>query len=200
MSSLSLTTASGPRLQVSLDEAELKALMLRALDGDAAAYRRVLAALRIRLAAYFDRRLLSDRAEAEDLVQETLIAIHTKRATYDREQPLGPWVHAIARYKLIDHARRRGRRPTVPLDDGMEFAVPDHGQQVEARRDLLRGLDELTERTRDLVVRVKLQEEPVAVVAARAGMTEGAVKVAVHRGLRRLAARLRGGGDGTDAS
>ena len=169
--------------------------MIRALDGDAIAYRRVLEALRARLAAYFDRRLWPDRAEAEDLVQETLIAIHTKRATFDREQPLGPWVHAIARYKLIDHARRRGRRPTVPLDDGMEFALPDHGPQVEAQRDLGRGLDELTARTRDLVVRVKLREEPVADVAKRAGMTEGAVKVAVHRGMRRLAARLRGGTD-----
>jgi RNA polymerase sigma-70 factor, ECF subfamily len=180
-------------------EAELEALMARALDGDAAAYRLVLAALRTRLGAYFARRLPHDRSEAEDLVQETLIAIHTKRATYDRNEKLGPWVYAIARYKLIDHARRRGRRPTVPLDDTLEesrpeFAVPDHGDAVAARRDLGQGLDELTDRTRELLVRVKLREEPVASVARRAGMTEGAVKVAVHRGLKRLAARLRGEG------
>jgi RNA polymerase sigma-70 factor (ECF subfamily) len=73
-------------------EAQLKALMLSALAGDAAAYRALLAALGELLRRYYARRL-ADAASAEDLVQETLIAVHTKRrATYDTSASL----HALA--------------------------------------------------------------------------------------------------------
>jgi RNA polymerase sigma-70 factor, ECF subfamily len=183
---------------VSLSEADLKALMLRALDGDARAYRRLLEALRAALEAYFRRRLQAEPASVEDLVQETLIAIHAKRATFDREQGVGAWVYAIARYKLIDHYRRRGRRQFTPVEDEEGLFVPDESAAVEARHDIARALDALPERARDLVVSVKLNEEPVADVARRTGMSEAAVKVAVHRGFHKLAARLRGeGGSGS---
>src|SRR5512140_2049454 len=97
-------------------ETHLKALMIAALAGDAAAYRTLLGLLAPHLRAYFGRRL-NRAADAEDLVQETLIAIHTKRASYDPAQPFTAWLHAIARYKLIDHFRRSGIRRTLPLDD-----------------------------------------------------------------------------------
>jgi RNA polymerase sigma-70 factor, ECF subfamily len=175
---------------LSLSEPELKALMLRSLKGDADAYRRLLAALRDRLRVYFGRRLRDDEAQAEDLVQETLMAIHAKRATFDREQLVTAWAYAIAHYKLIDHLRRTSRGRFQPLDD--DFAAEDESAAIEARRDIEAGLAELPARTRDLLIRVKLREEPVADVARGAGMSESAVKVAVHRGFRKLAARLRG--------
>lgn len=177
---------------MSLTEIELKALMLRSLDGDAVAYRRLLSALSERLGTYFERRLGADPSESEDLVQETLMAIHTKRATFDRSQLLTPWAYAIARYKLIDHYRRGGRHRFTPLEDDGSLFVDDDSAAIEARHDIARGLAGLSPGTRDLVVRVKLHEEPVADVARRAGMSESAVKVAVHRGFRKLAARLRG--------
>jgi RNA polymerase sigma-70 factor (ECF subfamily) len=177
-------------------EPDLKALMLRARDGDAAAYRLLLTGLRDRLRVYFARRLAADPAQAEDLVQETLMAIHAKRATYDPGQPVTPWVYAIARYKLIDHFRRTrpGRWRAIAHDD--EFAIDDDSATVETRHDLERGLSQLSPATRDLVERVKLREEPVAEVARRAGMSESAVKVAVHRAVARLSARFRSGGGG----
>jgi len=179
-------------------EAYLKGLMLASLDGDAAAYRLLLDDLRRRLLAYLVRRLGQGGADTEDLVQETLIAIHNKRATYDRAQPLTAWVYAIARYKLVDHYRRGGRRVMVPLDDAGELFVADRGGEAEARIDVERALATLPERTRELVRGVKLREDSVAEVAARAGMSESAVKVAVHRGLRGLSARLRGEGGRDD--
>ncbi len=185
-------------LQANLDvgvtdsEPELKALMLRALDGDAAAYRRLLESLRLQLDAYFGRRLMADPAQSEDLVQDTLIAIHAKRATFDRDQPLTAWVYAIARYKLIDHYRRLGRRRFAPIEDEDGLFVEDESAAADARHDLSRGLAGLPERTRDLVVSVKLHEEAVADVARRTGMSQSAVKVAVHRGFQKLGARLRG--------
>lgn len=182
---------------MSLSEPELKALMLRSLDGDAAAYRRLLAALRDRLGVYFARRLASDASQAEDLVQETLMAIHAKRATFDRGQLVTPWAYAIARYKLIDHLRRAGRARFRPFEHDDEFALEDESGAADARRDVEQGLQALPERGRELLVAVKLNEEPVAEVAQRTGMSESAVKVAVHRSFLKLAARLRGSGGST---
>jgi RNA polymerase sigma-70 factor (ECF subfamily) len=179
---------------VSLSEPELKALMLRSLDGDASAYRRLLTGLRDRLHVYFGRRLASDPSQAEDLVQETLMAIHAKRATFDRKELVTPWAYAIARYKLIDHFRRTGRGRLRAFDHDDEFAVDDESAAADARRDIERGLEDLPSRTRDLVISVKLHEEPVSDIARRTGMSETAVKVAVHRGFLKLAARLRGKG------
>lgn len=178
-------------------EPALKALMVAALDGDSSAYRRLLEALRPRLQTFYGRRLGRNPADQEDLVQETLIAIHTKRATFDRDQPLTAWVFAIARYKLIDHYRRQGRRVHVPVEDSDELFVQDESAAVDARRDIERGLAELPDRARELVRSVKLNEESIAEVAARTGMSETAVKVAVHRGFKRLTATLRGRNEGT---
>lgn len=166
--------------------------MLASLDGDAGAYRRLLDALRRRLQSYYGRRMGREPGDAEDLVQETLIAIHKKRATFDRSQRVTAWVFAIARYKLIDHYRRSGRRNQVPLEDAGELFVEDESVAVNARYDIERGLADLPERARDLVRSVKLEDASIADVAARTGMSETAVKVAVHRGFAKLSANLRG--------
>ncbi len=177
-------------------EPELKALMIASLAGDAAAYRALLGDLRLRLTGYFSRRLRRDPDDVDDLVQETLIAIHTRRDTYDRAQALTPWVYAVARYKLIDHYRRAGRRVFVPLDDVEgELRAPDGVAAVEARRDVETALAGLPERTRALLRDLKIHELSVAETATRAGMSEGAAKVAAHRGLRALMNRFAGGGD-----
>lgn len=183
-----------------LSEPDLKALMLAGLDGDGVAYRQLLRELQPRLAGFYRRRLGPHHAELDDLVQETLIALHEKRGTFDRSQPLTAWLFAIARYKLIDHFRRVGRRLHVPLEDAGELSTPDTSAASDARQDIERGLAELPERARDLVRSVKLEETPIADVAARTGMSETAVKVAVHRGYLRLAARLRGTRDGLSMS
>jgi RNA polymerase sigma-70 factor (ECF subfamily) len=177
---------------VSLSEPELKVLMLRALDGDAAAYRRLLGSLQERLNVYFRRRLQTDLAQTDDLVQETLMAIHTKRATFDGDQLVTAWVYAIARYKLIDHYRRTGRAKFTPIDEEYGLFVDDESAAVEARNDLARGLAHLPGKTRDLVVSVKLHDESIEDVAYRTGMSQSAVKVAVHRGFKKLASRLTG--------
>ncbi|HET6970782.1 MAG TPA: sigma-70 family RNA polymerase sigma factor, partial [Phenylobacterium sp.] len=87
-------------------EPRLNALMRRAQAGEAAAWRELLSELAERLAVYFGRRLSQDHAaDLEDLVQETLLAIHRRRATYDPGQPFTAWAYAVARYKLIDYLR-----------------------------------------------------------------------------------------------
>jgi RNA polymerase sigma-70 factor (ECF subfamily) len=90
-------------------ESELRALMAASLEGDAAAHRLLLNRLSGHLRAYYKGKLARigrSAVEAEDLTQEALMAIHTRRHTYHPDEPLTPWVHAIARYKLIDYLRR----------------------------------------------------------------------------------------------
>jgi RNA polymerase sigma-70 factor (ECF subfamily) len=170
-------------------EPRFKALMLAALAGDAVAYRTLLAELAPHLRAFFRRRL-ANAADAEDLVQETLIAIHTKRATYDPALPFTAWLHAVARYKLIDHLRRAKVRYTLPLEEaGSIFAEADT-ETVSAKRDVERLLAKLPESKRDLVRSVKIDGLSTAEAAERTGLSESGVKVGVHRALKALSAMI----------
>lgn len=179
-----------------LDERErrLRALMLQAQAGDEAAYRVLLKELSERLRAFYRRRLTHLVVEVEDLVQETLLAIHNQRHTYDRSRPLTAWCYAIARYKLVDLLRRRGRNETLtdPIDD--DFGDQPSDADIEAtdtHRDLQSLLDSLPDRLRLAVVSVKIEGRSVAETAALTGMSESSVKVNVHRALKALAAKVR---------
>ncbi|MBN8993924.1 MAG: sigma-70 family RNA polymerase sigma factor [Rhizobiales bacterium] len=180
-------------------EAELHGWMVAALAGDAAAYRRLLEASTRLLRRYFLKRLGPARAaDADDLVQETLLAIHSRRATYEPDRPFTVWLHAIARYRLIDHFRRSGRRPTVPIDDVDEAAfASDSDESAATNLDLDRLLATVPPETRKMIRQVKIEGQAIADVAAETGRTPTAVKVGIHRGLRRITARLRGGEGGS---
>ncbi len=175
-------------------EAALRALMMAGLDGDSAAHRTFLDRLSRHLRAYFKRRLARigrSAAEVEDLVQEALIAVHMQRHTYDPAELLTPWVYAIARYKLIDHLRRtRASLADVPLDDAEEMMAQDDHIATESAYDLDRLLSKLPDRMHRAIQYVRLDGLSAAEAATRCGMSEAAVRVNVHRGLRALAALI----------
>ncbi|WP_395942574.1 sigma-70 family RNA polymerase sigma factor [Brevundimonas sp.] len=171
-------------------EAELKRLMLRGLDGDPVAWRALLTELRGALTAFFKRRLTGAEADVEDLVQDCLIAIHAKRATYDRSQPFTAWAYAIARYKLIDHFRRQGRRNDVPLEEASVLLAEHSVEDGAVRRDLKKVLSILPLRQRRLIEDVRIGGYSLAEAGARNGFTEGAAKVSVHRSLKTLSASV----------
>jgi RNA polymerase sigma-70 factor (ECF subfamily) len=180
-------------------EARLKVLMMASLAGDAKAYRLLLDALGVGLRGYYRRRLNgADAADEEDLVQDTLIAMHTRRATYDPAQPFTAWVYAIARYKLIDHYRRHRIRRTVPLEDAGALFAEDETTAAIARLDLDRILQTLPPGTRELIRRTKIDGLSNADAGAAEGLSETAAKVRVHRGLKALADRFGKGGDDAD--
>jgi RNA polymerase sigma-70 factor (ECF subfamily) len=172
-------------------ELRVKALMLLSLAGDAAAETSLLTALAAALRRYFARRLGDAAAEAEDLVQETLIAVHTKRHTFDVRAPLTPWVYAIARYRLADHFRRSRSRRETALDDVGELVAPGDFDAAEARRDLARLLQALPERQRRLVMDVKIEGRSIEETSRSTGLSPSAVKVGVHRAVNALAKRFR---------
>ena len=178
------------------EEAQYRDWMLAALGGDAAAYRMLLKGLTRHLRGYYARRL--DPAAAEDAVQETLIAIHSRRATYDPAQPLTAWVYGIARYKLIDEYRRSKRRAQVPLDEAGELFADDEAEASAARRDVEKLLAKLPEAKRKLVRDVKLDGRSVAEIAAETGLSESAVKVNVHRAVKSLGEDVAPGGRDAD--
>lgn len=174
-------------------ETQLRDLLVRGLGGDAAAYHAFLGELSKHLRGFLRVRLARLPDDVEDLVQETLLAVHNQRHTYDPGQPLTAWIHAIARYKLVDLLRRRAGREQLndPLDDELEvFAVSDHDAD-DARRDLGKLLEQLPDRQRLPIVHMKLEGLSVAETARATGMSEAAVKVGVHRGLKALAALIR---------
>ena len=180
---------------MALDEAGLRASFLRGLEGEADEYRSFLDQLGGLLRGYFRRRMVNFVDEVEDLVQECLLAVHVQRHTYDPAQPLTPWVYAVARYKFVDCLRRRGRSPELaePLDEESELFAFEDREAADACRDLGVLLETLPDRQRLPIVYVKLEGLSVAETARKTGMSESAVKVGVHRGLKALAARIRGG-------
>jgi RNA polymerase sigma-70 factor (ECF subfamily) len=167
-------------------EPRLKALMASALDGDRAAYAELLSTLGGFLRAYFGRRLGAGAGDVEDLVQETLLAVHLKRETYDRSQPFTPWAYAIARYKLIDHFRRVGARRSAPLEAAGELFADGNPEEGAVRHDVQRLLGRLPPRQRALMRSVKLEGLSMDEAAERSGMSVAAVKVSLHRSLKGL--------------
>ena len=175
-------------------EERLRDLLVRGLAGDAPAYHAFLKDLSAHLRAFLRKRLVRLPDEVEDLVQESILAVHNQRHTYDTGQPLTAWVHAIAKYKLVDLLRRRASRDllTDPLDDALDVLSSADADAAEARRDLGKLLERLPDRQRLPIVHMKLEGLSVAETARITGMSESAVKVGVHRGLKALAAMIRG--------
>ena len=176
-----------------LIEERLRSLMLQSLAGDAAAYRIFLDELTARLRSYLRRRLGGLPDEVEDLLQELLLAVHNKRHTYDPKQPLTSWVQAIAHYKLVDLLRRRSRSNalTDPLDEDDQVFATTANAATEAKYDVEKLLRGLPDRQRLPILYVKIEGASVTDTAIRTGMSESAVKVGIHRGLKALAGKIR---------
>lgn len=176
-------------------EEEWAALMRAAIAGDGQAYHRFLAAVTPHLRAMARRRCQdfgAPASEAEDVVQEVLLAVHLKRGTWDTARPIGPWLSTIVRNKLIDSLRRRGRRVTVPIDDVIAtLEAEEEPRDGLDRMDIDTLLERLGDPQRTIVRSISLEGTSVRETADQLKMTEGAVRVALHRALKALAAMYR---------
>jgi len=175
-------------------ESSLRPLWLQAAQGDETAYRGALTCIAEHVRRYLRRRMETLPDELEDLVQECLLAVHLHRGSCDPALPVSAWVYAIARYKLIDFLRRRGRREALhdPIDEVDESALlrarlPSEG----ALRDLEQLLGSLPDTQRQAIILTKMEGLSVAEASSRTGASSSAIKVQVHRGLKRMAALIR---------
>jgi RNA polymerase sigma factor (sigma-70 family) len=166
-------------------------LMEQSLQGDACAYRQLLVLLTAGLRNVVRSRARSAGLDPEDVVQEVLLALHLKRSTWVTGTPVAPWVAAIARNKIVDALRRRGQRTEVPLESVMERLWTDERGTEGDAYDLERVLERLNPRQRDVVRAVSLEGRSAQEVAESLEMSEGAVRVTLHRSLRALAAMFR---------
>jgi RNA polymerase sigma-70 factor (ECF subfamily) len=170
------------------------ALLLAAANaGDAGAYRRFLLQLTPVIRAFARKGLagagLAD-TDAEDIVQETLLAIHLKRQSWDKTAPASPWIWAIARHKLIDMLRRRGRRVHLPVDDFSEKLASEEEEPDRFIAGIDRHLETLSPGQRKVLQAIAVEGASIGETAERFSMTPGAVRVALHRGLAALAAKF----------
>jgi RNA polymerase sigma factor (sigma-70 family) len=171
-------------------ECELRQWMVGGLDGNARAHHQLLSALTPLLRRYFARKMLHGLADVEDLVQDTLIAIHTRRISYDRGQPFTPWAYAIARHKLIDQFRRT--KMTVPLDDvAAALVAPGATDDGLAALDIETLLASLPDKQARSIRDTKVLGLSVAEAAEQSGLSEADVKVSVHRGLKTLMGMIK---------
>ena len=129
--------------------------------------------------------------QSEDIVQDILLAVHLKRHTWDVSAPFAPWLFAIARNKLIDALRRRGRRIFVNIDDFAEVLPGEAAAETASAGEIAAQLQSLPTRQRDVLQSIAVDSASIKETAAKLSMSEGAVRVALHRGLTGLTAKLR---------
>ena len=165
--------------------------MEQSLQGDARAYEELLVSLTTGLRGLVRGRARAVGVDAEDIVQEVLLALHLKRGTWRIGTPVAPWVAAIARNKLIDVLRRRGQRTEVSLENVIDLLGTEAHEGNDDTRDVEHMLTKLTDRQRDVVRAVSLEGYSAQEAAARLKMSEVAVRVTLHRSLKSLAALFR---------
>lgn len=168
--------------------------MRAAIQGNEGSYRKLLADLARTLRAVVRRQLSGFGAAAndvEDVVQEVLLAIHLKRHTWDQTKPIGPWIMAIARNKMIDDLRRKGRRTEVSIDGVIDQLEAGGQEDAIHAYDVDRVLTGLKGRNREIVQAITIDGHTAQDVAKRLGMTEVAVRVSLHRSLKALAETYR---------
>jgi RNA polymerase sigma-70 factor, ECF subfamily len=162
--------------------------------GNEDAYRLLLSRVSIWLRGVARRGLLRtglNAEDGEDIVQDTLLAMHLKRDTWDESQPLEPWLRAIARHKMVDHLRRRGFREFVDIDDYIDTLVVSQNVDESASIDTQRILMCLSDRQRQIVEAISIKGFAAREVGQRLGMSEGSVRVTLHRALKLLATTYR---------
>lgn len=170
---------------MSLDEPSLARLMAASQRGDRAAYRALLVDSRQWLIRYFARRIAPH--QIDDLVQETLVSLHRKLATWDSGRPFLPWLAAIARYRWIDMLRRR--RDEAELGDN-DAATDAEDEAVHARLSIDHLMTLLPPKQAQAITLVKIEGASIAEASKICGQSESLVKVNIHRGLKKLAALI----------
>jgi RNA polymerase sigma factor (sigma-70 family) len=168
------------------DEQTLARLMVLSQRGDRAAYRALLGAVAPLLGRFFRRRV-ADSA-LDDLVQESLMALHRKRDSWDPARPFLPWLSAIARYRWVDHLRRHYAAAEEALADC--HGIDSGEDAIIARFGCDRLLGQLPEPQAAAIRVTRIEGLTTAEAAARLGQSESLIKVNVHRGLKKLAAMV----------
>jgi RNA polymerase sigma-70 factor (ECF subfamily) len=187
--------SQGGSLTHSKEEQELRALMVKTQGGDGKAYNVLLVRIEKMLQSFVRKSIHIDNAD--DVIQEIILAIHAKRHTFNTEQFFLPWFYAIARYKVIDYIRAKSRNREVQVFDGEsldEFPASDASGVIDVMTvDDLEGiLSHLPEKQREIVKSVKIQGLSIKEAAEKLNLSESDIKVNIHRALKTLKVMFSG--------
>ena len=170
------------------DEHRWSALMVNAQAGNESDYRQLLKELAIVIQKFLRSRF-GYHHFVEDCVQEALIAVHQARHTYDPQRPFRPWLFAIVRHKAIDYLRKqRTREKVIDHYKSEQEVLSQPGNQSSSDIEFSEGrlLASLSTQHREVLVLTKIIGYSIAEAAEKLGISESAVKVRVHRAIRRL--------------
>ena len=166
---------------------DLDDLARKVAAGNAAAYTPLLRDAARVVRAYVSARVTgNDRAVIEDIVQDTLLAVHTKFQTYDPAMPFMPWLRTIAHHKLIDHWRRQKIAFLVTIEDSDAELVAADTPQTEAAITLEKLFEKLSDKQRRVVQMARLDGKSMAEIAAELGVSVSDAKVTLHRAIMKL--------------
>ena len=128
----------------------------------------------------------------EDAAQDTLLALHTCRHTYEPGRPFKAWLAAIARYKWIDRLRALAHEPATSRAEDVSdhLAVDDHGSAVTSSLLLGELLNRLKPAQSEVIKLVKLEGLSVEEASERTGQSASLVRVNVFRGVARFKAMI----------
>ena len=160
--------------------------MIRAQGGDKLCYASLLTECEKWLRRYYGRKI--NPSAIDDLVQETLISLHRKRASYDPTKAFLPWLAAIGRYRWIDSLRKIYRHEHDQLFE--EMVADPQDEDVTARVSLARLLGMIPEKQAEVISLVKIEGLSINVASAMTGQSESLVKVNIHRGLKKLSSMV----------
>jgi RNA polymerase sigma-70 factor, ECF subfamily len=163
--------------------------MALAQSGDGIAYRALLDDLGPVVVKFLGRRL-RDRQDLADAYQDTFLAMHRARHSYQPLRPIEPWIFAIARNVAADYGRRHVRRARHEiLTDVTPETVNEPERDSNPRLETILGT--LPIRQREALQLLKVQGLTVNEAAARAGTTPGALKIRAHRAYIAVRAAFR---------
>ena len=171
-----------------VDEQRWSELMASAQAGNESDYRQLLIELKDVIYSFLRSRF-GNHHFTEDCVQETLIAIHQARHTYDQRRPFRPWLFAIVRNKAIDTLRKQQSRQKITSQYKREQKILyQASRQNEAEGEIIKGrlFESLSAQHREVLVLTKIIGFSIAEAAEKLGISESLVKVRVHRAIRRL--------------
>ena len=175
-------------LSKSRDEQELSELMRKSQNGDGEAYNQLLTRIEKMLHSFVRKYVQTDMAE--DVIQEIILGIHSKRNTFNSEQFFLPWFYAIARYKVVDYIRAKKKQEVLLFDpEDFELLLNSDVSGVidSVTVDHLEGMfSELPEKQRSILKSVKIEGLSIKETADKMRLSESDIKINIHRALKRL--------------
>jgi RNA polymerase sigma-70 factor, ECF subfamily len=187
-------TRSNP-LALSQDERELSQLMRESQNGNGESYNRLLTRIAQMLLGYVRKSVRSDMVD--DVLQEIVMGVHLKRHTFNSEQYFLPWLYAIARYKVVDYLRRKGREEKrfMSREDLDLLAVSDAELTIESMsvENIEEIISDLPTKQLQVLTAVKIKGLSIKEASEQLGFSESDIKVTIYRAMKSLKIKFENG-------